>query len=970
MMKKGMLTRIAAILLAVSSVPLLYLISRYSYNLFHSLADGLSIVIAACAFVVVWNSRRNVDNHYFTYLGISLLFFAFLDLMHMLGNKNMGVFPGYGNLGPTFYIAGRYVLSLSLVIAPFFINRRLNTFLMFVFYSAATLLIILSVFYWKVFPACIIEGVALTPFKIVSDYVICVILLGAAGLLFVNRQSFDPRVLKVLIFSIILSIATGLMFTLYTDPFGVANMAGHLFQIASFYLIYVAVIETSIAKPQEILFRKLKQHEEKLIDNVLQLDRANAELQQEIAERKQAEKALHESEQRWAITLASIGDAVIATDVEGRITFMNPVAETVTGWRLDQAVSRPVGEVFSVIGEETRCPVAKVLREGPVVGLANHTILVRKDGTEVPIDDSGAPIRDAVGNIVGVVLAFRDITERKAAEEVLRRTLVEAEERLRLLQSVMEQVPTGITIADAPDIQIRMVSRYGEEILGGPHHGMTAGQVAHRWRVLAADGTTPLSEDELPLVRAIRYGDIVSHAELVQETEQGERLSLLCNASPIRDSAGKITGGIVAWLDITRRKQVEEALRHAHDELEVKIQQRTEELRAAYERLKEETREREQAESQMRHAQKMEALGILAGGIAHDFNNILAAIIGFSELARDRTVEGARERRYLERVLQAGLRGRELVRHMLTFSRQTEQEKKPLQLSSIIKETVKLLRASLPSTLGINFSVKSESGVILGDPVQIQQVVMNLVTNGAYAMREKGGILDMELSDFTNSDIQGMEPGLYMKLVVRDTGSGIATDVIDKVFDPFFTTKPPGEGTGLGLSVVMGIVKQAHGYITVESTVGKGSIFTVYFPKIEEERGVELTGCEDMPLGHEKVLFVDDEEALVEMGADILGELGYEVIGKTSSREALALFRLDPTGFDIVITDMTMPGMTGIQLASELLAIRPDTPIILTTGFSHMVTEESARAVGAKGFVVKPVTKGEIAKTVRRVLDG
>ncbi|HAR96941.1 MAG TPA: hypothetical protein DCR97_13440 [Deltaproteobacteria bacterium] len=296
MMKKGMLTRIAAILLAVWSVPLLYLISRYSYNLFHSLADGLSIVIAACAFVVVWNSRRNVDNHYFTYLGISLLFFAFLDLIHMLGNKNMGVFPGYGNLGPTFYIAGRYVLSLSLLIAPFFINRRLNAFLMFVSYSLATLLILLSVFYWKVFPACIIEGVGLTPFKIVSDYVICVILLVAAGLLFVNRQSFDPRVLRVLIFSIILSIATGLMFTLYTDPFGVTNMIGHLFQIASFYLIYVAVIETSITKPQEILFRKLKQHEEKLIDNVLQLDRANAVLQQEIAERKQAEKALHESD--------------------------------------------------------------------------------------------------------------------------------------------------------------------------------------------------------------------------------------------------------------------------------------------------------------------------------------------------------------------------------------------------------------------------------------------------------------------------------------------------------------------------------------------------------------------------------------------------------------------------------------------------------------------------------------------------
>jgi PAS domain S-box-containing protein len=391
--------RVVTIIISVLIVPLVYFISAYSYNLFHSLADSLTIVVAASAFVVIWNSRRNVDNHYFTYLGISLLFFAFLDLIHMLGNKDMAVFPGYGNLGPTFYIASRYVLSISLLIAPLFINRRLNTSMMFAGYSLATLLILLSVFYWEVFPACIIEGVGLTPFKVVSDYVICLILLGGAGLLFINRRSFDSRVLRILIFSIVLSIATGLTFTLYTDPFGVTNMVGHLFQIASFYLMYVAIIETSITKPQEILFRVLKQNEEKLTENVLHLDHANAELQQKIVERRQAEEALRQSEQRWATTLASIGDAVIATDVDSRITFMNPIAETLTGWREDDAATRPVSEVFSIINEHTRstvdCPVTKVLREGSILGPANHTILVRKDGTEVPIDDSGSPIRDA-----------------------------------------------------------------------------------------------------------------------------------------------------------------------------------------------------------------------------------------------------------------------------------------------------------------------------------------------------------------------------------------------------------------------------------------------------------------------------------------------------------------------------------------------------------------------------------------------
>ncbi len=280
------------------ALPILYVISRYNYNLFHSLADGATIVIAASAFTIVWSSRQRVDNGYFLYTSIAFLFFAILDLLHMLGNKNMGVFPAsYGNLGPTFYIASRYVLSISFFIAPFFIRRKLNTALLFAVYSAATALILLSVFAWNIFPASFVEGVGLTPFKVISDYVICLILLGALALLLINRQAFDTRVLKIIVASIILSIATGLTFTLYSDPFGITNTVGHFFQIASFYLIYLAFIETGLTKPQEILFRKLKQSEEQLTENLKRLDAANAELNKEIAERKRAETALRESEQ-------------------------------------------------------------------------------------------------------------------------------------------------------------------------------------------------------------------------------------------------------------------------------------------------------------------------------------------------------------------------------------------------------------------------------------------------------------------------------------------------------------------------------------------------------------------------------------------------------------------------------------------------------------------------------------------------
>ena len=297
---------------------------------------------------------------------------------------------------------------------------------------------------------------------------------------------------------------------------------------------------------------------------------------------------------------------------------------------------------------------------------------------------------------------------------------------------------------------------------------------------------------------------------------------------------------------------------------------------------------------------------------------MLAAIIGFTELIKDHASEEGRDRRHAQRVLDAAVRGRELVRQMLTFSRQTEQEKKPLRLSSIVKESMQLLRASIPSTVSIEVDIKSESGFILADPTQTQQVLVNLATNAAHAMREKGGTLDIGLSDFSVSpsvaNPHDIEPGLYMKLTVRDTGVGIPPDIIDRIFDPFFTTKMVGEGTGLGLSVVLGIVRQTYGYITVESEPGKGSTFDVYFPKIIEESTVEeAVGDETIPLGSERILFVDDEEALVEMGEDLLAELGYEVTCRTSSREALALFRLDPFRFDLVVTDQTMPGDDGYQ---------------------------------------------------------
>ncbi len=433
----------------------------------------------------------------------------------------------------------------------------------------------------------------------------------------------------------------------------------------------------------------------------------------------------------------------------------------------------------------------------------------------------------------------------------------------------------------------------------------------------------------------------------------------------------RLTGYLAVAL---AKVEAEEALQRAHDQLEKRVLERTAQLQQAYDKLVTEEKERRQLEEQLRQAQKMEALGTLTGGIAHDFNNILGAIIGFTEIVKDRMPVATNEKHYLERVLEAGLRGRELIKRMLAFSRKTEQERKPVFLSAIVRETMALLRSSTPSTVSIKLEVKSEPRMVLADPVQMQQVVLNLCTNAAQSMKEKGGFLEVEISDAVveeSGDIHhGMKPGRYVRLMVRDTGAGIPQEIIGRVFDPFFTTKKVGEGTGLGLSVVHGIVHQHDGYIDVQSEVGKGSTFIVCLPAVAAEPTDDVATVRMAPGGNERILFVDDEELLAEMGQEILEDFGYRVTAATNGMQALELFGADPGQFDLIITDVTMPEITGVELARQILQIRADVPIIMCTGFSHLIDAETAKAAGIKAFVAKPLTKREIARTIRNVLEG
>ena len=384
--------------------------------------------------------------------------------------------------------------------------------------------------------------------------------------------------------------------------------------------------------------------------------------------------------------------------------------------------------------------------------------------------------------------------------------------------------------------------------------------------------------------------------------------------------------------------------------------------------------ERKGLEDQLRQSQKLEAIGTLAGGIAHDFNNILGGIIGYSELAKMKALEGGDVMGDLNQIIKAGNRAAKLVEHILTVSRRHKQEQRPVRIKTIVEEALKLIRSTLPTTIEIRARLAMGGGIVHADPTQMHQVVMNLCTNAGHAMQAEGGVLMVELVNVELDDTEAakyldLSAGPFLRMTVSDTGRGMGHETMERIFDPYFTTKDTGEGTGLGLSVVQGIVKAHGGTITVYSQPGEGTTFHVYLPVILEEEREEDRSEEPLPTGSERILLVDDEQALVDVGEQMLGWLGYQVVATRSSIEALELFRGEPERYDLVITDMTMPHMTGDKLALELMKIRPDIPIILCTGHSKLISKEEAGRLGIRAFVIKPLLKRVMAETVRNVLD-
>lgn len=425
-----------------------------------------------------------------------------------------------------------------------------------------------------------------------------------------------------------------------------------------------------------------------------------------------------------------------------------------------------------------------------------------------------------------------------------------------------------------------------------------------------------------------------------------------------------------------------EALRRAHDDLERRVAERTADLTLANNRLQQEIADRRRAEMEkeklevlLRQAEKMKAIGTLAGGIAHDFNNILSSIIGFTEMALIKSDPDFPYRRYLEEVFKAGNRAKELVRQILVFSRQSDEERVPVNMHEIVDEALALFTPSLAGNIRVDQHLDPECGGVLADPVQMHQVIMNLLSNAEHAMRDTGGVLDVRLEsvrvDSTLSTAHGiLIPGTYVLLTVSDTGHGMSAQTLQRIYEPFFTTKPVGEGTGMGLSIVHGIVSSLGGVITAESDFMHGATFRVYLPRHHREARPEKADMPDVHRGTEHILVVDDEPQLVSMWTEMLRGLGYQVSAYTSSPAALREFEHAPAQFDLALIDQTMPQISGASLAQRMLELRPGFPIILATGFSESVSPEDARAMGIRDYIYKPIISKDLFQAIRKALGG
>ncbi|MFO7753117.1 MAG: PAS domain S-box protein [Desulfobacteraceae bacterium] len=653
----------------------------------------------------------------------------------------------------------------------------------------------------------------------------------------------------------------------------------------------------------------------------------------DITDRKKAEEALYRSEERLSMALeVSLAGAWELNLKTGEFQ-VDSTQFAFFGYARDEhpKTAKEVLELIDPLDRERVKQKFNRFTRGERTDYKDEFIITTKNGEKRWLHNRGKVVQwdtdDTPLIIIGTAI---DISELKWAEQALR----ENEERYR-------------TILDSRNIG------YFEVDLNGEIHFFNN----------ALSELTGYSPDELSGMHYRKYTDETTSKELARaysnilstgeplekyeyavERKDGDRLLVETSVSPMKDARGMPVGFRGLIIDISERKKAEE--------------------------------DKKQLENELRQAHKMEAIGTLAGGIAHDFNNILSGIFGYSQLAKSHTDNPVKSKGYIDQIINGAQRAAGLIQQILTFSRQSEHEKHLLNISVVVKESLKLLRSSIPSTIEIKEKINS-SAKTMADPTQIHQVVMNLCTNAYHAMRSTGGVMTVELEEITISDQSSIPdlnilPGNYLKLEIRDTGQGMDNETLRKVFDPYFTTKPPGEGTGLGLALVYGIVEDHGGYIRAASAPGKGTSFQVFLPAARDNdvSGIPQEPSKPLEGGSESIMVVDDEESILIPTREILQDYGYSVDGFSDGEYALEAFEKDPARYDLVITDMTMPRMTGEELARRIRESRSDLPVILCSGYNENISEKTVLELGIKTYIQKPVDNEMLILKIRDILDG
>lgn len=636
---------------------------------------------------------------------------------------------------------------------------------------------------------------------------------------------------------------------------------------------------------------------------------------------------LAEKERQIRMLLDSTAEAIIGLDETGSCSFVNRACLKMLGYIAPEQVmgknvhylihpSHPDGTYY----ELADCPVYEAFFSG----IQKHgvdQVFRRADGSLFPVEYWAHPVLRN-GRTVGAVITFFDITDRKQAEADLQL-------RETRFQDLTERSLDWIWEFDEHE-RFTYVSPRVKDLLGYDPDELLG---------TSAFDLMPMDEREksrntFDAIKEERrpFSIMVS----VNQHKDGRLITLESSGVPVFDSRGVFRGYRGINRDISERKEFEDRLRQS---------------------------------------QKMEAVGLLAGGVAHDFNNILTAILGFAEMAEENLPEWSIARYQVQEIIKAGARAKGVIKQILAFSRKSEEKPEYIECRHLVSEVLNLLRATLPSTIEIRQELEGCTGCIYADASQIHQVILNICTNAAQAMDESGGLLSVFLSTYkAEADCHNppvpLEAGRYVELTISDTGPGINPDIVDRIFDPYFTTKEVGQGSGMGLAVVLGIVENLGGAINVDNVPGDGASITIYFPEVDPPQHVpqEPEEVRAPAAGSGRILVVDDEEVIADLTRWRLESMGYEVYATTSSHDALKMFRAEPDFFDAILTDQTMPNMTGTQLATAVMEIRPDIPVILCSGYSAHVDDDLARQLGIRVFLLKPVERTELAKAMRQAL--